>query len=592
MIRQSIFVGALVIALLGLAHAQNSGTFPQGSGGGGTPGSPSLSVQYNNAGSFGGMAGTSWENTGQSLTMGTATVLASEPILNLSQTWNNLTTTAASGTGTTATISFAAQPVAIAVGSLITVAGVTPSGYNATSVAVTASTTSSVSYANATTGAQTVAGTVTSQFTGFKFNVVNTNSLTGSLIANWSVGGTSEFQVTPLGEILAADGTNLKMLTWGGDNKRGVRAGSGGIELWDANAALGLATSSGSVSLGAETTTFNWPAGSNQGVALLKEQANGTEVDLAWANVAHPQGIRLYNTRDSGTGLPTNYERGIMDWNSATNVFTIGTQSGGTGSNRQLQLVANGGTFIRNTTASTPAVGFDFGNAGSVSYTFGPRGSGTAYTAGNTFSFANGAGSSTGLVLGTGGVTTQAFYGFSTSAFGEVPDLSLARVAAKVSSFGDGAANANGWYQWGGQARVTADVTQTSTTALANVAGLTVNVAAGRTYSFEADLSWTDAAAGGIQAAIAGTATATNIIYDGWVIDSGANGIKGNAQATALGTAVANTTTTGTAGHLTISGTITVNAAGTLTVQSAQNTSNATSTTIKRGSRFLVYDMP
>jgi hypothetical protein len=68
-----------------------------------------------------------------------------------------LTTT---GNATTATITFAAQPVApFTVGQSITVVGVTPAGYNATAN-VTAVTTSSVSYANATTGAQTVAGNI------------------------------------------------------------------------------------------------------------------------------------------------------------------------------------------------------------------------------------------------------------------------------------------------------------------------------------------------------------------------------------------------------------------------------------------------
>ncbi len=71
-----------------------------------------------------------------------------------------LATTGASGTGATATITFAAQPVAIPVGTLINIAGVTPAGYNQTGASVTASTTTSVSYANTTTGAQTVAGTV------------------------------------------------------------------------------------------------------------------------------------------------------------------------------------------------------------------------------------------------------------------------------------------------------------------------------------------------------------------------------------------------------------------------------------------------
>jgi hypothetical protein len=75
-------------------------------------------------------------------------------------TYNSVATTAASGTGTEATITFATQTYPIfAIGSTIVVAGVTPAGYNGT-VVVTASTTTSVSYNNATTGVQTVAGTV------------------------------------------------------------------------------------------------------------------------------------------------------------------------------------------------------------------------------------------------------------------------------------------------------------------------------------------------------------------------------------------------------------------------------------------------
>jgi hypothetical protein len=67
-------------------------------------------------------------------------------------------TTAASGTGSTATLTTTSNHN-LAVGDRITVAGVTPTGYNATAI-VTAVTSTTVSYANATTGSQTVAGTV------------------------------------------------------------------------------------------------------------------------------------------------------------------------------------------------------------------------------------------------------------------------------------------------------------------------------------------------------------------------------------------------------------------------------------------------
>lgn len=591
MMRQFRFIGALLIALLGLAHAQNSGTFPQGGGGGGgTPGGANTNVQFNNSGSFGGDAGFNYLGNGN-VTHVLGTDTTNRNALTVTGTWNNIATTSASGTGSVATLGFAAQTSAFPVGTQITVAGVTPAGYNGT-FSVTASTTTSVSYNNATTGAQTVAGTITTTFDAPLFvNITNTASNGASRVFDFQIGGNSFFYNNntdgslTINQLTAAQTGVILNILAGGANQYGFGFSSLGSSSATLNVYNGVNTNA-LVFQGAGAAV-NWGAGSTFEI----NEANHTLALRDAATGTNAQTYRVYNTADSAVGVPTNYERGILDWNATANQFVVGTQCGGTGTCRPLQIVS-GNTNFRGTVAGSAILNIDQSNQGGTTATFAPRGTSVAYTSGNTFAFSQGQGSSTGLVLGTGGVTTSAFYGFSTSAFGEVPDLSLARVAAKVSSFGDGAANANGWYQWGGQARVTADVTQTSTTALANVAGLTVNVAAGRTYSFEADLSWTDAAAGGIQAAIAGTATATNIIYDGWVIDSGANGIKGNAQATALGTAVANTTTTGTAGHLTISGTITVNAAGTLTVQSAQNTSNATSTTIKRGSRFLVYDMP
>jgi hypothetical protein len=70
-----------------------------------------------------------------------------------------LTTTAMSGNGTTATLTFA-QNFTIPVGNVIQVASGSPVGYNGTYY-VTASSPGSVSYANATTGAQTSPATIT-----------------------------------------------------------------------------------------------------------------------------------------------------------------------------------------------------------------------------------------------------------------------------------------------------------------------------------------------------------------------------------------------------------------------------------------------
>ena len=68
-----------------------------------------------------------------------------------------IATTGASGTGTVATITYTGS--AFTVGSYVTVAGVTPTGYNGT-WQVTASSSGSVSFLSSTTGSQTVAGTV------------------------------------------------------------------------------------------------------------------------------------------------------------------------------------------------------------------------------------------------------------------------------------------------------------------------------------------------------------------------------------------------------------------------------------------------
>ncbi|CAB4202573.1 hypothetical protein UFOVP1369_25 [uncultured Caudovirales phage] len=94
------------------------------------------------------------------------------------QAFTNSTTvttavTGASGTGSVATLTFTTQNTApYVVGQTVTVAGMTPSGYNGTYV-LTAATTSSISYANATTGFTSggtigTANTVTAAGCGFR----------------------------------------------------------------------------------------------------------------------------------------------------------------------------------------------------------------------------------------------------------------------------------------------------------------------------------------------------------------------------------------------------------------------------------------
>ena len=123
----------------------------------------------------------------------------------------------------------------------------------------------------------------------------------------------------------------------------------------------------------------------------------------------------------------------------------------------------------------------------------------------------------------------------------------------------------------------------TTSTTLANVTGLSLDVEAGRTYSFRAVLHYDADGVGGHKYAINGTATATAIKYQINSIRNSTNAYVINSRQTALG---GNAGEAGaTAGMTTIEGVITVNAAGTLTVQFAQNAAGGTSS-ILTGSSF------
>lgn len=137
-------------------------------------------------------------------------------------------------------------------------------------------------------------------------------------------------------------------------------------------------------------------------------------------------------------------------------------------------------------------------------------------------------------------------------------------------------------------ARVSTQFDKTSDTTLANVTGLTRNVEAGKSYRFSAVLFTTSNVAGGVQAAVAGTATATAIIYEGLTLAAAAIGAQ--TRATALGTTVGGITAV-TAATIEIYGLITVNGAGTLTIQFAQNTSNGAASSVLVGSHFEIQQI-
>lgn len=97
---------------------------------------------------------------------------------NTTATWTGTLagqpTTGASGTGTVATITFSNAGQVAAIGSTVTIAGVTPAGYNGTWT-VSASAPGSVSFASLTTGAQSVAGTISNFVNATAQNAVMNN---------------------------------------------------------------------------------------------------------------------------------------------------------------------------------------------------------------------------------------------------------------------------------------------------------------------------------------------------------------------------------------------------------------------------------
>lgn len=168
-------------------------------------------------------------------------------------------TTAASGNGTTATLTMTTA-TNLAVGDLIVVAGVTPTGYNTTGAVVTAVSNTSpftVSYANATSGAQTVAGTVTTPaqasitarsagtkglvvkpIASSQVNTFEVQNSSGSPIVYVNQAGTLNASIINLTNIAAnADGLTVIKL----DGSRNAQFGSATTSVGGGSGVIGIA---------------------------------------------------------------------------------------------------------------------------------------------------------------------------------------------------------------------------------------------------------------------------------------------------------------------------------------------------------------
>jgi hypothetical protein len=125
--------------------------------------------------------------------------------------------------------------------------------------------------------------------------------------ADFQVGGTSKFKVDNAGSAYL---DNIYHSSGGGR----LQLGSSGYTLYaELSCNRLLPRADGTYDLGAET--------------------------LAWNNIKNTGSILCYN---GGASDSTNYERGFLEWDS--NVFTIGTQAAGTGTDRGINFVTGGTT--------------------------------------------------------------------------------------------------------------------------------------------------------------------------------------------------------------------------------------------------------
>jgi hypothetical protein len=88
------------------------------------------------------------------------------------------------------------------------------------------------------------------------------------------------------------------------------------------------------------TSFFGWSSGEPDTDSVDLVLARDTNNVLAQRNGVNAQTFRLYNTYTDAS----NYERSVLNWSG--NELFIGTQSAGTGGNRNVQFVRNNTTII------------------------------------------------------------------------------------------------------------------------------------------------------------------------------------------------------------------------------------------------------
>jgi hypothetical protein len=136
--------------------------------------------------------------------------------------------------------------------------------------------------------------------------------------------------------------------------------------------------------------------------------------------------------------------------------------------------------------------------------------------------------------------------------------------------------------------RSTSDLSKSNSTSLADIVGLTVDLAAGKTYAFRATVFYTSGSSGGAKIAVVAGGTITSTQYYIAMFDYSTLTIIASASKNSFNSTTGLTATT--AGYFEISGTVVANGAGTLYIRGAQNASNGTATHFIVGSSWVVTE--
>ena len=187
-------------------------------------------------------------------------------------------------------------------------------------------------------------------------NVTNTASAAASLLADLQVGGSSVFNVNKGGAVFSANSGGFFV---------GTSETNGAIDITTYNAGILLKS----------TFFVGWALSTNltPGQADTQLSRYGAGI-LGLSNSTNPTTFYGYNTVDSLTS-PTNYERAVFGWGPTSNVLTIGTQAGGTGTLRNVSAISTWG--FTTSLYAQPGTGYGvvLGNASTGGVQVEPTGS-------------------------------------------------------------------------------------------------------------------------------------------------------------------------------------------------------------------------